>query len=156
MGVETEVRNPFLLGDKTYNFVKRLVQIILPAVGTFYFALSGIWGLPHGEQVVGTIMATTMFLGVVLGISSAQYTASGAAYQGHMTVQPNSEGVSKVTALHFDGEPKDLEGKTAMTFKIHHQPPAEVEEHFVDDVEEVLEPSVPPHKSRTRAPSKKK
>lgn len=156
MGVEPGVHNPFLLGDKTYDFVKKLVQVIIPAGGSLYFALSKIWGLPHGEDVVGSLMAVATFLGVVLGISSAQYTASGAAYQGHITVQPTSEGVNKVTALHFDGEPKDLEGKKVMSFKIHHQAPSKVEEQFAEDVEEAVEPVEPPHKSRTRAPSKKK
>lgn len=46
---------------------------LLPALGTLYFALAGIWGLPYGEQIVGTITAVDTFLGVVLGISTAQY-----------------------------------------------------------------------------------
>ena len=43
------------------------------ASGGGYFALAGIWGLPYGEQVVGTITAIDTFLGVLLGISSANY-----------------------------------------------------------------------------------
>lgn len=46
---------------------------LLPAAGTLYFALAGIWGLPCGEQVVGTITAVDTFLGVILGISTSQY-----------------------------------------------------------------------------------
>jgi hypothetical protein len=46
---------------------------LLPAAGTLYFALAGIWGLPYGEQVVGTITAIDTFLGVILGISTSQY-----------------------------------------------------------------------------------
>ena len=38
-----------------------------------YFALAGTWDLPYGEEVVGTITAVDTFLGVVLGISTAQY-----------------------------------------------------------------------------------
>ena len=45
--------------------------------GTLYFALSGIWGLPYGEEVVGTITAADTFLGVLLGISSATYKKEG-------------------------------------------------------------------------------
>ena len=45
----------------------------LPALGTLYFALAGIWGLPYGEQLVGTITAIDTFLGVILGITTAQY-----------------------------------------------------------------------------------
>ena len=37
----------------------------LPALGTLYFALAGIWGLPYGEQLVGTITAIDTFLGVI-------------------------------------------------------------------------------------------
>ena len=47
--------------------------LLLPAMGTLYFALASIWHLPYGEQVVGTITAVDTFLGVILGITTAQY-----------------------------------------------------------------------------------
>ena len=61
------------LKNKTYDILKWIALYLLPALGTLYFALSGIWGLPYGEQVVGTITAADTFLGVLLGISSATY-----------------------------------------------------------------------------------
>ena len=61
------------LPNKVYDVLKYITQIGLPAVGTLYFALSGIWGFPYAEQVVGTITAIVTFLGVLLGISSANY-----------------------------------------------------------------------------------
>lgn len=61
------------ISDKTYDFLKWIAQYLLPAVGTLYFALAGIWGMPYGEQVVGTITAVDTFLGVILGISAVQY-----------------------------------------------------------------------------------
>lgn len=61
------------LKNKTYDVLKWIALYLLPALGTLYFALSGIWGLPYGEQVVGTITAADTFLGVLLGISSASY-----------------------------------------------------------------------------------
>ena len=61
------------MSNKTYDVLKWIAMVILPALGTFYFALAGIWGLPYGEQVVGTITAVDAFLGVTIGISSAQY-----------------------------------------------------------------------------------
>lgn len=60
--------------DKTYDTLKFIAQIALPAAGTFYFALATIWGLPYGEQIVGTITAADAFLGALLGISTAQYS----------------------------------------------------------------------------------
>lgn len=59
--------------NKTYDILKFVALILLPALGTLYFALSGIWGLPYGEEVVGTLTAVDAFLGTMLGISTAQY-----------------------------------------------------------------------------------
>lgn len=61
------------MNDKLYDTLKWIAQYLLPATGTLYFALAGIWGLPFGEQVVGTITAVDTFLGVLLGISTASY-----------------------------------------------------------------------------------
>ena len=61
------------MSNKTYDILKWMAMYLFPAVGTLYFALAGIWGLPYGEQVVGTITAIDTFLGVILGISTAQY-----------------------------------------------------------------------------------
>ena len=62
-----------MMNDKLYKILKWIAMIFLPALGTLYFALAGIWGFPHAEQVVGTITAIDTFLGVILGISTAQY-----------------------------------------------------------------------------------
>lgn len=64
------------MSNKVYDILKEIAQYVLPALGTLYFALAGIWGLPYGEQVVGTITAIDTFLGVVLKISSVQYNKS--------------------------------------------------------------------------------
>ena len=53
--------------------LKWIAQLLLPAIGTLYFALAATWGLPYAEQVVGTITAIDTFLGVILGISSNTY-----------------------------------------------------------------------------------
>lgn len=59
--------------NKTYDALKFVAQILLPALGTLYFALAQIWGLPYGEAIVGTITAVDLFLGTLLGISSSEY-----------------------------------------------------------------------------------
>lgn len=61
------------LSNKTYDILKWITQYVLPGIGTLYFALSTIWGLPYGEEIVGTITAVDAFLGVCLGISTSQY-----------------------------------------------------------------------------------
>lgn len=61
------------MSNKVYDILKWIAQYILPALGTLYFALAGIWGFPYGEQIVGTITAADTFLGVILGLSSNTY-----------------------------------------------------------------------------------
>lgn len=56
-----------------YDTLKWITIILLPALGTLYFALSGIWGFPYAEQIIGTITAIETFLGALLGISTIQY-----------------------------------------------------------------------------------
>ena len=70
------------MSNKTYDTLKWIAQYLLPAAGTLYFALAGIWGLPYGEQVVGTITAVDTFLGVILGISAAQYNKTESKGRG--------------------------------------------------------------------------
>ena len=61
------------MSNKVYDVLKWIAQFLLPALGTLYFALASIWGLPYGEEVVGTITAIDTFLGVLLGIASNNY-----------------------------------------------------------------------------------
>ena len=62
-----------MLSNKTYDALKWIAMYLLPALGTLYFALAGIWKFPYGEEIVGTITALDTFLGVLRGISTAQY-----------------------------------------------------------------------------------
>lgn len=62
-----------MLSNKAYDILKWIAQILLPALGTLYFAIAQIWGLPYGEQIVGTITAVDAFLGALLGVSTVLY-----------------------------------------------------------------------------------
>ena len=62
-----------ILNDRVYDVLKWVCLIVLPAAGTMYLAVAGIWGLPYGKQVVGTIAAAETFFGALLGVSTAQY-----------------------------------------------------------------------------------
>lgn len=59
--------------NKIYDVLKYIALIVLPAIGTLYFAVAGIWGLPYGEQIVGTITAIDTCLGALLGLSAYKY-----------------------------------------------------------------------------------
>lgn len=64
------------MNNRVYDLIKYIAQIVLPALATLYFALSKIWGLPYGEEIVGTISAIDVFLGALLGLSSMNYNKS--------------------------------------------------------------------------------
>lgn len=64
----------FVFDDNTYNLLKWIAMIVLPALGALYFGLASIWGLPYGQEIVGTITVIDTFLGAILGISSSNYS----------------------------------------------------------------------------------
>ena len=105
-----------LLGDKTYNAVKRSATIILPALATLYLTLAQVWGFPEPEKVVTTITALNTFLGVLVQISKKSYYASGQQYAGEIQVQ--DVGDKKIASLVVDGDPEDILTMKEATFKI--------------------------------------
>jgi hypothetical protein len=79
-------KTPLIKSNALYDTLKHFAMITLPALGTLYFALSQLWGLPHGGEVVGTITAVDTFLGITLHISNQQYQNSDARFDGQITV----------------------------------------------------------------------
>lgn len=63
----------FKMSNDTYDMLKWIAQILLPAIGTLYFALAKIWDLPYAAEIVGTITAVDAFMGAVLQISTDSY-----------------------------------------------------------------------------------
>ena len=62
------------MNDQTYNILKRVALIVIPALATFVNAVGIVWGIPYTDEATATITAFGVFLGAALGISSANYT----------------------------------------------------------------------------------
>lgn len=75
------------LSTKVYDTLKWIGRYLLPALATLYFALAAIWDLPYGEQVVGTLSALTIFVGVLMGISTTAF---------NKTVEASSDGTLQI------------------------------------------------------------
>lgn len=79
----------YLVSNKTYDLLKKIVTLGLPATATLYAALAAVWGLPNPEAVVATFAALTTFGGVVLTISTKSYDNSDAKYDGELITAGN-------------------------------------------------------------------
>jgi hypothetical protein len=104
-----------LLG-RVYDITKRVAQLWLPAMGTLYFALSQIWGLPAAEQVIGTIAAVNVFLGVVLAASTKTYNQNDVRFDGHAVIETDDDGASGLRLKSIDQ--KAVETKDQLTLKL--------------------------------------
>ena len=62
-----------IFSNETYDTLKYIALIVLPALGSLYFGLSSIWGLPYSVEVVGTLTVLDTFLGALIGISNKNY-----------------------------------------------------------------------------------
>lgn len=107
-----------LLSNRAYDILKFNAQILLPAIGTLYFALAQIWGLPKAEEVVGTVTSVDVFLGVILQLATKKYNDSDARYDGAIVVEQEPGGPKTFNLeLHTDN-PYALDEKKEVIFKV--------------------------------------
>lgn len=59
--------------NETYDILKWVAMLLLPALATLISALGTIWGLPWAPQVSDTIVAVNAALAMILGISTINY-----------------------------------------------------------------------------------
>lgn len=116
--IVTKKNGKLMLSDGFYAFGKKLVQLVIPAVSSLYFALASIWHLPAAGQVVGTLAVLATFLGTLLHISSTQYDASGAKYDGNLVVTPDPQGEGKTFSFELNDHPSALVDKKEVSFKV--------------------------------------
>lgn len=105
-----------LISNGTYDLLKNLVTVILPALGTFYAAVALIWHLPFSVEVVGTIAALTVLLGAFLKISNKSYQNSDAKYDGELNVDTTDPDDVKVLGQTFNLDA--LQAKKDLTLKV--------------------------------------
>ena len=81
------------LSNRTYDVIRWLAQICLPAIGSLYFGLSQIWGLPAATEVVGTITLLIIFLGALMNVSKKAYDTNPDRYDGALVPTTDAEGI---------------------------------------------------------------
>ena len=61
------------MSNKTYDILKYIAQIVLPAMATLWATLGKIWSWPLVTEISASIMAVDFFLGALLKISTDMY-----------------------------------------------------------------------------------
>lgn len=110
----------FVMSNKVYELLKKVVTIIIPGFSTFYIGLAELWGLPGSLQVAGTCSLLATFLGVCLGISSSTYKKLDRLYDGDMIIEADEEG--STIRLELNSDPSVIESKDEVRFKKVNRP----------------------------------
>jgi hypothetical protein len=66
-----------MIPNKVYDIFKWLALVAFDAAGYFYQEIAAIWNLPYGNEVLKTCVAISIFIGALIGISSANYNKNG-------------------------------------------------------------------------------
>lgn len=98
------------MNDKTYDILKRVALIVVPALATFVNAIGIVWGIHYTNEVTATITALGVFLGTALGISSKNYEPDT---HGNLVVTKHDEVYADFTA-----EPSDLKDGDTIILKV--------------------------------------
>lgn len=83
------------MNDKTYDILKRVALIVVPALATFVNAVGIVWGVFYTNEVTATITAFGVFLGAVIGINSKNYEPET---HGNLVVTKHDEVYADFTA----------------------------------------------------------
>ena len=98
------------MNNQTYDILKRVAIIIVPALATFVNAVGIVWGIPHTNEVTATITAIGVFLGAALGISSKNYEPET---HGNLVVTKHDD-----VYADFASEPTDLKDGDTIVLKV--------------------------------------
>lgn len=117
---ENKDRSGPALSDGQFNLLRRCVELLLPAIGAFYFAMAELWGWPNPGEVVASIAALTTLLGVVLVVLRNSYEKSDARYDGDLVVNtsdPEKDRVRLEVGVPLD----DIPSRDEIVFRVRNE-----------------------------------
>lgn len=104
------------MSNKLYDLLNNIVRLGLPALGTLYATLAAVWSLPFREEVVSTILAFALFLGVVLKIASARYIPES---EGSVVLSNDPNGVPTLVGLNIDYDATTLADRKTVYLEVN-------------------------------------
>ena len=115
-GSTSETTRSPIFNDASYDRVKFLTQVVLPAAGALYFGLANIWNLLYADEIVGTITVIVTFLGTLLQISTSRYRNSDAGTTGFVNVVEDDQ--RRVMELDVREDLYDVQDGERLVFKV--------------------------------------
>jgi hypothetical protein len=116
----TDAKNYFK--PRTYDGLKFIAQIVLPAVATLIFMLGETWNYDYTTQIVGTITAVDTFLGVLLQLSSNKYYKTGSNFDGELKMVTDGETGKEKVVFDVESDPETVVkefGKRSFEFRVN-------------------------------------
>lgn len=98
------------MNNRTYDILKHVALIVIPALATFVNAVGIVWGVPYTNEAVATITAFGVLLGGTLGVSSANYTPET---HGNLVVTKHDD-----VYADFAAEPSNLKDGDTIVLKV--------------------------------------
>ena len=118
MSDNNEGTKPAWMPNNVYDFLKWAVLIAIPAFGTFYSIVAGVWHLPYANEVGTTCLAVATLLGALIGIATRNYNKSDSKFDGTLVIS-NAANPEVPTNYNFNvGDLDALEQKGAVTLKV--------------------------------------
>ena len=98
------------MNNQTYDILKRVALIIVPALATFVNTVGMVWGAPYTNEATATITAFGVFLGAALGFSSKNYKPET---HGNLVVTKHDD-----VYADFVAEPANLKDGDTIVLKV--------------------------------------
>lgn len=61
------------LSNRTYDILKWVALVVIPASATLVLTVGKIWGLPYYDNIGATISAIGLFIAAIIGVSSKDF-----------------------------------------------------------------------------------
>lgn len=117
-------RDGHILSSGQFNFLRRMVELVLPALATFYFTIAQIFSLPGGEEVVASAAALATLLGVIIVWLRRGYEESDAKYDGEFVINEHDP-MKDTYSLEVETPMFEVPKQSELRLKVRHeQPPA--------------------------------
>lgn len=118
MSDNNEGTKPAWMPNNVYDFLKWAVLIAIPAFGTFYSIMAGVWHLPYANEVGTTCLAVATLLGALIGVATRNYNKSDSKFDGTLVIS-NAANPEVPTNYNFNvGDLDALEQKGEVTLKV--------------------------------------